>query len=38
MEETIAAGRERSHSFGYSDEDRVTGISATGTLLRFLLK
>ena len=38
MEETIAAGRARAHSFGYSDEDRVAGISATGTLLRFLLK
>jgi len=38
MEEAIAAARTRSHSFGYSDEDRVSGISATGTLLRFLIK
>lgn len=38
MEEAIAAGRTRSHSFGYAEEERVTGISATGTLLKFLLE
>ena len=38
MDETIAAGRARSQSFSYSEEDRATGISATGALLKFLLE
>jgi len=38
MEQMVAAGREHSHSFGYSDEDRAAGISATGALLKFLLE
>src|SRR5262249_51132842 len=38
MEQMVAAGREHTHSFGYSDEDRVAGISATGALLKFLLE
>jgi Zn-finger nucleic acid-binding protein len=38
MEETIAAGRMRSHSFSYSDEEQATGISAAGGLLKFLLE
>ena len=38
MEETIAAGRARSHSFSYSEEEKVNGISATAVLLKFLLE
>jgi Zn-finger nucleic acid-binding protein len=38
LEETIAAGRARSHAFSYSDEEQVTGISAAGGVLKFLLE
>jgi Zn-finger nucleic acid-binding protein len=38
MEEAIAAGRARSQSLSYSEEDQATGISATGALLKFLLE
>jgi len=38
MEQTIAASRAHSQALGYSDEERVTGISATNTLLKFLLE
>ncbi len=38
MEQMVAAGRVRSQAFGYSDEERVTGISAAGSLLKFLLE
>jgi Zn-finger nucleic acid-binding protein len=37
LEETIAAGR-ASHAFSYSDEEQVTGISAAGGVLKFLLE
>ena len=38
MEQMVAAGRAHSHAVIYSDEDRVSGISATGGLLKFLLE
>jgi Zn-finger nucleic acid-binding protein len=38
MEQEIAASRARSQAFNYSDEERVTGISVAGGLLKFLIE
>lgn len=38
MEEMIAANRSNSAAFYRSDEDRISGISAAGGLLKFLLE
>jgi Zn-finger nucleic acid-binding protein len=38
MEEMVAANRANSRGFYHSDEDRISGLSATGGLLKFLLE
>lgn len=38
MEEMIAANRANSNAFYRSDEDRLSGLSAAGGLLKFLLE
>ena len=37
MEQIVAASRDQMHGFAYSDEDRSSGLSAAGGLLKFLL-
>jgi Zn-finger nucleic acid-binding protein len=37
-EQSVSASMADAHGFSWSDDDRISGISATGGLLKFLLK